>query len=82
MPDDQNPDVPSAFAALTTALKAEAVRGDFERTAAFLKHVQQLESRWAAGQPPHTVRTPAKKGAPLVAEAPVSYPDAEPMAVG
>ncbi|MBW6400013.1 hypothetical protein KPL78_19285 [Roseomonas sp. HJA6] len=61
MPDDQFPDVPAAFAALIKELKAEAVRGDFERTAAFLRHLQQLESRWAAGQPPHTMRTASKK---------------------
>lgn len=61
MPDDTQPtpsSVPAAFAALAKALAAEAVEspGSFKRAGAFREAVLKLEARWAAGEPPHTVR--------------------------
>jgi len=55
--------VDQAFAVLTEALKTEAVRGDFARTAAFLQHIERLQTRWTAGEPPHTPRTVKKPAA-------------------
>lgn len=75
MPDDDKPSdfaVPDAFAALAKALAAEAVESpdSFKRAGAFREAVLKLASRWKAGDPPHTLRTPKSAGAqPAAADA-------------
>lgn len=75
MPDTPTPTVPEAFAALVSALQAEAMRADFDRAAAFRRAVMTLAERWDAGAPPHTVRTPAKK--PTAVEPELADPEPE-----
>lgn len=82
MPDTPTRSVEAAFEALVSALKAAAVERDFDRTAGFLRQIQTLEARWAAGEPAHTVRSPAKKpaAAPAAEPPPPSSPPSLPQA--
>jgi hypothetical protein len=67
MPD---PTIPDAFAALSQALGAEAVRdrAGRKRVMAFVESVEKLDQRWANGEMPFVPRTPK-------AAAPVAEPD-------
>jgi hypothetical protein len=67
--------IPEAFAALSQALAAEAVRdrAGRKRVMAFVESVEKLDQRWKAGEMPFVARSPK-------AAAPVAEPD-PPVAV-
>ena len=48
--------VSAALAALITALKTDAVSGDFDRVTGFLRRAQDMQRRWGDDQPAHTPR--------------------------